>query len=197
MAPQIFTIGHSNHTLQHFLKLLQTHAVNAVADVRSSPFSSYNPQFNRESLAEALKQNDIAYVFVGAELGARPTDLGCYVDGRVAYARLMGSALFQGGLDRVVKGTGKHRVALMCAEKDPLECHRSILLSQALEARGLEVQHILADGGLEPHPDSMTRLLDLVGLPRDDMFRTREELIAHACELQEREIAFSDPDRPD
>lgn len=195
MARQIFTVGHSNHTLQHFLKLLESHAVTAVADVRSSPFSKYNPQFNRDPLADALDQHGISYVFVGAELGARPSDTACYVDGKVDYARLTGSAPFQAGIERVVKGCEKHRVALMCAEKDPLQCHRSILISRVLNACGLAVDHILADGSVEPHADAMNRLLELLKLPREDMFRTHDQLVADACTLQERQIAFSESDR--
>lgn len=191
----VFTIGHSNHTLQHFLKLLESHAITAVADVRSSPFSGYNPQFNREALAASLKQSGISYVFVGAELGARPADIGCYTGDKVDFERLMASAGFKAGIERLLGGARDHHVALMCAEKDPLKCHRGILISRALEARGLAVQHILADGGVETNAAAMSRLLDVVGLPQEDMFRSRDELIDEACALQEREIAFSESGR--
>ncbi len=191
----IYTVGHSNHTLQHFVKLLQSHGVTAVADVRTQPYSAYNSQFNRESLSAELKGGGIAYVFVGAELGARPSDESCYENGRVKYERLSETDAFKSGIDRVVEGASKHRVALMCAEKDPLNCHRSILISRALEARSLAVRHILADGSVESHADTMTRLLDLVGLPQTDMFRTRQELLQEACSLREADLAFATEDK--
>ncbi len=116
----IFTIGHSTHSAEVFLALLRQHGVEAVADVRSSPFSRFNPQFNREPLEQFLKANGIWYVFLGKELGARSEDRSCYLDGRVQYGRLAQTALFQSGLDRVQQGAARYRVALMCAEKEPL-----------------------------------------------------------------------------
>jgi uncharacterized protein (DUF488 family) len=191
----VYTVGHSNHTLPHFLKLLQSHAISAVADVRSSPYSSYNPQFNREVIAQSLKEAGVAYVYVGAELGARPADLGCYKDGKVNYDALLKSPTFKTGIDRIVQGAQQHRVALMCTEGDPLKCHRSILISKALELRDLAVLHIVADGEIETHANAMLRLLDALGMSKEDMFRTLEQLIDDACAIQERKIAFSDTDR--
>ena len=99
----IFTIGHSTHSAEAFLTLLLQHGVEAVADVRSSPFSRFNPQFNREALEAFLKENGIRYAFLGKELGARSEDRSCYIDGRVQYGRLAQTALFQSGLDRCCK----------------------------------------------------------------------------------------------
>jgi hypothetical protein len=110
----IFTIGHSTHSAEEFVALLRQHQVEAVADVRSSPFSRFNPQFNREPLEQFLKVNGIRYVFLGKELGARSEDRSCYLDGRVQYGRLAQTPLFQSGLDRVLQGAAKYRVALMC-----------------------------------------------------------------------------------
>jgi uncharacterized protein (DUF488 family) len=145
----VFTIGHSTHPIETFLELLRAHAVTAVADVRSAPFSRFNPQFNEDALAHSLKTADIAYVFLGRELGARSDDPACYEQGRVHYGRLAKTALFQAGLGRVLHGSEKQRIALLCAEKEPLDCHRTILVARALTERGVAVEHILADGRLE------------------------------------------------
>jgi uncharacterized protein (DUF488 family) len=188
----VFTIGHSTHSAEAFLALLRQHGVEAVADVRSSPFSRFNPQFNREALEPFLKANGIRYVFLGKELGARSEDRSCYLDGRVQYARLAQTPLFQGGLDRVLQGAAKYRVALMCAEKEPLECHRTLLVAKALAERGQPVAHIHADGHLETHEAAMDRLLGVTGLPKEDLFRSRQELLAEALARQEQQVAYVD-----
>jgi len=192
----IFTIGHSTHRAEAFLALLRQHGVEAVADVRSAPFSRFNPQFNREALEQCLKANGIRYVFLGKELGARSEERSCYLDGRVQYARLAQTSLFQSGLDRVLMGAARYRVALMCAEKEPLECHRTLLVAKALTARGQPVLHIHADGHLETHEAAMERLLDLTGLPKEDLFRSREELLAEALARQEQQVAYIDEAQP-
>jgi len=188
----VYTIGHSTHSAEVFLALLRQHGVEAVADVRSSPFSRFNPQFNRELLEQFLKANGIRYVFLGKELGARSEDRSCYLDGRVQYGRLAQTPLFQSGLDRVLQGAAKYRVALMCAEKEPLECHRTLLVARALAERGQPVLHIHADGHLESHEAAMERLLDVTGLPKEDLFRSRQELLAEALARQEQQVAYVD-----
>ena len=189
-AATVLTIGHSTHSAEAFLALLRQHDVEAVADVRSSPFSRFNPQFNRVPLEQFLKVNGSRYVFLGKELGARSDDRSCYDHGRVQYSRLAQTALFQSGLDRVLQGAAKYRVALMCAEKEPLECHRTLLVAKALAARGQKVLHIHADGHLETHEAAMERLLTLTGVPDKDMFLSREELLSKALARQEEQVAY-------
>ncbi len=191
-AHAVFTIGHSTHSADVFISLLRVHGVEAVADVRSSPFSRFNPQFNRQSLETSLKQNSIHYVFLGRELGARSDDPSCYEDGRVQYARLAQTPAFQNALDRVIDGAARYRIALMCAEKEPLECHRTLLVAKALRARSVEVLHIHADGRLETHQAAMDRLLELTGVSKEDLFRSREQLVSEALIRQEQNVAYVD-----
>ena len=186
----LFTIGHSTHSAETFLALLRQHGVEALADVRSSPFSRFNPQFNRKPLEQCLKAEGVRYVFLGKELGARSDDPSCYDQGRVQYSRLARTSLFQSGIDRVVQGAAKYRVALMCAEKEPLECHRTLLVAKALAARGQSVLHIHADGRLETHEAAMERLLKMTGVPDEDMFLSKEELLARALARQEEQVAY-------
>lgn len=186
----VLTIGHSTHALEEFIALLQQHRVTAVGDVRSAPYSRFNPQFNRDALPNSLKTLGIEYVYLGYALGGRSDDPACYEKGRICYDRVAKTDHFQRGLNRVVYGAANHRIALLCAEKEPLECHRTLLVSQALDDRGVEVAHIHADGGIERHSDAMDRLLDLRKLPREDLFRTRKELIVEAIARQEERVAF-------
>jgi len=188
----VFTIGHSTHSTDAFISLLHQHRVTAVADVRSVPSSRFNPQFNQEAIMRSLKAHGIKYVFLGRELGARSDDRSCYENGRVQYARLARSESFHRGLDRIMCGACDHRIALMCAEKEPLECHRTLLVARALVEHGVAVSHILADGSIETYGDAMARLPALVGLPRTDLFRSKQELIAQALALQEERVAYVD-----
>ena len=159
----VLTIGHSTHALEVFVALLTRYEVAKVMDVRSTPYSRFNPQFNRESLARSLTEREIDYIFLGGELGGRSDDPSCYENGRIRYDRVATTSSFKQGLDRVVQDTLGRPVALMCAEKEPLNCHRTLLVAQALAARGVVVGHILADGGLETHAEAMERLLVIHG----------------------------------
>ena len=188
----IYTVGHSNHSIERFLDILQTAGVTAIADVRSQPFSRYNPQFNSGSLMDALRARGIAYVFVGKELGARSDDPTCYERGQVQYGRLAKTRLFKAGLDRVIAGAHKYRIALMCAEMEPLDCHRTFLVGKALKDRGVNVAHILANADIEPYDEAMVRLLDITRVPREDLFRTADELLKEAMARQEQRVAYID-----
>lgn len=193
----ILTIGHSTHEWGRFLGLLQQHRVTAVADVRSSPHSRYSPQFSREPLEAALKRAGIAYVFLGRELGGRSEDPGCYAEGRVQYDRVALTAAFVSGIERVERGANEHRIALLCAEREPLDCHRALLVARALAARGHAVQHILADGRMEPHEETMDRLLAAHHLAQPDLFgASRESRIAEAVALQAGRVAYVREGKP-
>lgn len=188
----VYTIGHSTHETDAFIELLSGHGIDALADVRSSPYSRFNPQYNRETLQRNLEAKGIAYVFLGKELGARSDDPGCYENGKVQFDRLARTPLFQSGIDRVLEGAKRYRLAMMCAEKDPLECHRTILVARTLVERGVDVQHILEDGSIEPHDRAVDRLLEHFKLDQPDLFRTREDSIVDAYRLQAERIAYAE-----
>jgi len=192
MKNAIFTVGHSTHSIEKFLALLTKHQITAIVDVRSSPYSRMNPQFNREPLKETLRNSGIAYVFLGKELGARSTDASCYVGGKVQYERLAKTGLFADGINRVQQGMEKYRVSLMCAEKDPLSCHRTILVTRDLVSRGISAEHILEDGTLESHTHAIERLMQQLKLPEGDMFRSRDSWVDDAYRLQGEKIAYEE-----
>jgi uncharacterized protein (DUF488 family) len=156
---EIFTIGHSNISAEAFVALLQQQRVTAIADVRSTPYSRYTSQFNREALQATLKAAGIAYVFLGDELGARSKNPDCYAaNGQVVYAKIAQTALFQAGIERVLRGAQTYRLSLMCAEREPLECHRTLLVAHALIARGAVIRHILHSGHEELHEQTLMRM---------------------------------------
>jgi uncharacterized protein (DUF488 family) len=155
----LFTIGHSNHSLDKFLGLLEGHDVVTLVDVRSAPYSRFNPQFNRKSLEGALPQHGIGYVYVGQQLGGRPSDPTCYksqaLPGKAAdypseldYPEVMKRPWFVEGVQRLLELANKQTTVIMCSEEDPAKCHRHHLIAQYLmnEHPEVDVRHIRGDG---------------------------------------------------
>ena len=171
--------------------MLESFAVDCVADVRSAPYSRHNPQYNRETLQQTLKAKGIAYVYLGRELGARTEQDDCYVDGKVSFEKLSATELFQSGLARLKEGNKSYTIALMCAEKEPLNCHRTILVARNLTAMGIEIDHILGPGKAETHAETVERLIDLVKLDRDDLFLSHEDIVEQAFRLRANDVAYT------
>lgn len=187
---EVFTVGHSTQPIERFISLLKRHDISAVADVRSAPYSRHNAHFNRETLRNSLKHESVSYVFLGKELGARSDDECCYVHNKVSYQRLAETDLFKAGIKRVIDGALSYRVALMCAEKDPLDCHRTILVARELVKEDVKVTHILQSGSLESHEAALLRLVEQLGIGGEDMFRPQEEAVWLAYERQAQLIAY-------
>lgn len=138
LGDRLFTIGHSVHAPEVFLALLQRHGITAVADVRSSPYSRRHPHFGRGLLEPLLRHNEIAYIFLGRELGGRPADRSLYhTEGWADYESIRATTPFQRGIDRLIRGLEHYRVAILCGEEDPLDCHRGLMIAPALVERGL------------------------------------------------------------
>lgn len=186
----LYTIGYSCHSIESFIEALKTHHVDAIADVRSQPFSKFKPEFNRENLSIELKNHGLQYVFLGEECGARINDPSCYVNGKADYSRIATSRLFQKGLERIIKGLSKLNIALMCAEKDPITCHRTILICRNLKKRVQNIKHILCDNATETQVHAELRLKMKYKLDAPDMFMSEQELLEHAYTLQGQEIAY-------
>jgi len=149
----IYTIGHSNHPIERFVALLRDAGVSLLVDVRSTPYSRRVPQFNRERLRESLKAAGIDYRHLGDALGGKPQG------GPRDYAAMARTSAFNAALDTIVEEAVRQPLALMCAEREPMDCHRTILVSRHLATRGADIMHLLADGGREPHADIEARLL--------------------------------------
>ena len=181
----VFTIGHSNHPLEVFLQLLERHRIGTVADVRSAPYSRFNPHFNRKALAAALAAQGIHYAWFGTELGGRPDDPACFENGRVNYERTARTERFRNGLRHLIDAMTNRRIAVMCAEREPLDCHRTLLVGHELDRREIRVCHILANGDVETHASAMDRLLAEYGSsPQGDLLTSRHESIARVIALK-------------
>ncbi len=192
MTNTLYTIGYSSRSIDDFISLLKQHTITALCDVRSMPYSSRNPQFNREPLKTVLKSHNIEYVFLGEELGARPKDQSCYVDGKAIYQKIAATTLFKKGLDRIKLGMQKGYVlALMCAEKDPMTCHRSILICRNLRGQGIDIRHIIDPETTELQTDLEKRLIAQLKL-HPDIFKDTDTnaLIERAYDAQGDRIAY-------
>ncbi|MCX7817514.1 MAG: DUF488 domain-containing protein [Syntrophales bacterium] len=171
----IFTIGHSNHPIDWFITLLKIHGIKALADVRSSPYSRFNPQFNMKALDETLKKENIDYIFMGNELGGKPKKQASSDAIQLDFKSLVSRKEFQSGIERVLNIAEMQRLVLMCAEKEPLDCHRTIVICRYLRTCGINILHILADGSTEDHRQTELRLLKITH-PLPNFFSPDDEL---------------------
>src|SRR6266702_670007 len=134
----LFTIGHSNHDLERFIKLLWHHDVGCILDVRSVPYSQRCPQFNKDVLEALLPKRQIRYTFLGEELGARRCEAECYVEGKARYELIAKTSRFRSGIEQVEQAAESDRLALMCAEADPITCHRAIPFARYLRKNNIQ-----------------------------------------------------------
>jgi uncharacterized protein (DUF488 family) len=176
MTP-IKTIGHSNHSIERFVWLLVEGGVSLLVDVRSMPYSRRFPQFSRERLKKSLAEAGIEYVWEGAALGGKPQAGG-------SYETLAGRPEFTQALDRLIESRSDATLCLMCAEKEPLDCHRTVLVSRRLAERGVAIEHLLADGAVRRHADIEEALLEKDG--GADLFDDRAMRLASAWRARER-----------
>jgi len=189
-AFDLFSIGHSNMAADRFVGLLQQAEVNTVADVRSVPHWRRFPWFSKDNLAKRLTREGIAYAAMGDTLGGRPNADDLYRDGIADYEAMAVQPRFQAGLNRLMDAATSARVCLMCAEREPLDCHRCLLVTRHLAERGLAVGHILHDGTIEPHAATERRLLALHGEGCDLFATGQDEALAAACRRRARAAAF-------
>jgi uncharacterized protein (DUF488 family) len=191
-AFDLFSIGHSNSPIDRFIALLDEAGVNAVADVRSTPYSRFCPWFSRNNLQSHLKAGGIAYLGYGEALGGRPGDASLYCDGVADYEAMAQTAAFRSGLDRLQNDMPQHRVCLMCAEREALDCHRCLLVARALAERGIAIGHILHDGAIEPHAATEQRLLQWAeNAAEPDLFVTgQNDRLAAAYRRRSRAVGY-------
>jgi uncharacterized protein (DUF488 family) len=195
----LYTVGHSNHDIDRFLEILAKASITLVADVRSMPYSVWLPQYNRETLEQTLHQHSIKYVFLGDELGGRPRDEALYDDNRVNYGRVRRTQAFQKGIDRIRDALRHEVVALLCAEEDPIVCHRGLMVAPELVNCGIFPTHLRGDGSVESTAEFESRLLSetkvgagmLDGLFAEAVSRAeRQQLLADAYRAQAQKKAF-------
>ena len=177
----IRTIGHSNHPIERFIDLLKRGGVRLLVDVRSTPYSRRFPHFGRERLQKSLAEAGIDYRWEGEALGG--LNEGGMAKGVSSYTQAAARSEFKQALDRVVETASDTTLCLMCAEKEPMDCHRTVLVSRRLAERGAAIEHLLADGTVRPHAWVEETLLARSGA---DLFDDRATLLAQAYDARER-----------
>jgi uncharacterized protein (DUF488 family) len=204
MPFDFYSIGHSNIPAERFVALLRAAAVSAIVDVRSTPVSRFCPWFSAKNLSPFLAGEGMAYLPSGKALGGRPRDQDLYCDGIADYEAMARRPDFAAAMDGLLadaercraKTRATGRLCLMCAEREPLDCHRCLLVARALAARGMTIGHILHDGTIEPHAATEQRLLQLDGDGGDlfvtgNLFATRlGERLAAAYRRRARAVAY-------
>ena len=170
----LFTIGHSNHSIERFLALLRRHSVEAVADVRSRPYSRFVRHFAKDRLARILADEGVGYLFLGRELGGKPVR-DDPPQARLDYQARIREPSFQRGIETLLHAVAERRVALLCRERDPLECHRLHLICRYLEPMALDIRHILPDGEVEAQAATKRRLHEGLEARQLGLFDRAEE----------------------
>lgn len=197
MTAPLHTIGYSHLSVAEVAALLKAADIDVLCDIRSRPYSRFNPDFSRERLRDLLAEHGIKYLYLGRELGGLPLDPACYVDGRARFDLMAQQPSFIEGLDRLGRGLETHRPAIMCAEKEPTQCHRFLLVSRHMTRRGAEVRHLKHEGGWEPQRAVEKRLVHLMKLappPMLDGEAEWQQAIDAAYDKQNRRIGFTEPE---
>lgn len=179
MIDQLWTVGHSNLDIDGFIAILREGRIDMLSDVRSRPVSRFCPHFNRARLEASLAAAGIGYTYMGDALGGRPADPALYTDGRADYRKMAATGPVKAGLDALESLTRSHNVAIMCSERDPLHCHRFMMVAVEMARRGFSIEHLSARG-VESHADAVERLLIETGLHPGPMFRASAHEIASA-----------------
>lgn len=190
MNDKLFTIGHSNHSIDFFIDLLKQNSIEFICDVRSYPYSNHSPQYIQQRLRHEIDKVGIRYVYLGNKLGGRSNDPSCYINGKVQYNFLSNDPIFQYGLDRLKNGIRHNRIALMCAESDPTQCHRMILVCRNLRKENINILHILKNGKIETNNESEQRLMKKLEI-KADLYKNIDQCVEEAYDKQAQNIAYT------
>ena len=179
----VFTIGHSNLEITKLINLLQSQEITNVIDVRSFPRSARFPDFNRDNIKQTLNNLNIAYHYSGSSLGGRPSKGHLYQKRRADYTLMAQEPPFIKATDFINQSRHLHRLALLCTEYDPINCHRTLLVAQALHRNGAEIRHILRDGSVETHHQTVARIMALHRIPKDDHQGEQKAIDAQSAQV--------------
>ncbi|MBQ4060371.1 MAG: DUF488 domain-containing protein [Lachnospiraceae bacterium] len=158
----IYTIGHSQHSIEYFVSLLRKHNIDYIIDVRSTPYSKFSSDYNKDNLQIVLPRYDVCYAHMGKCFGARQDNEKLYTEeGYLDFEKMINSDNYRRGLENVMKGMQQHRIALMCLEKKPVDCHRAIMVANGFYRAGCQVEHILVDGSIQTHEELNEELMNM------------------------------------
>ncbi len=190
----LYTIGYSGFDIDNFLLALKKYSIGALVDVRTSPHSAYYTIYDRENIKNILNRENIFYLFLGKELGARPEDGALYTRHIADFKKISNSESFIEACKRIRQGIEMFPICMMCAEKDPINCHRTVLVANAFRNRYPEVSifHIHSDLKIERQDRIDRRIMALYNLEQEHLFKDYETRKIEAYSLREKDIAFNE-----
>lgn len=197
----LFTVGHSTYEIDYFINLLKTYEINCIVDVRSTPYSKYSTQYNKDAIKMSLKSNNISYIYMGTEFGARRSSKDLYTrEGYVDFERVKHDQDFKAGIERIKVGLKKgYNIAFMCTEKRPDECHRCILVGRNFKDLGYEVINIINESEYKSQEEIEMDLLEIYYPDRNQIAlipdmnlanKSHKDLINDAYKLRNKEIGY-------
>ena len=197
---EIFAIGHSNYPYDKLIDMIKKYDINCVVDIRETPYSKYNTQYNKEAFNESLRNSGFVYIYMGKEFGAKRTNKDVYTqEGYADFEKVAKEDIFLKGIDRLKKGCQMgYRIVLLGAMQEPIRCHRSILVGKTLNKEGFDVKYIMHEGNLAYQQDIEESLLDKYFADRKQLSidnllgsaLTREEMIQEGYKLANKEIGY-------
>ena len=188
----LFTIGYGNLEIKNFIEIVKKNNIEIICDIRSQPYSSYSPAYSQEPLKKVIKENSIKYIFMGDSLGGRSEDMDCYENNRINYEILSQKKTFQDGLDRLLEGLNKYKIAIMCSEKDPEKCHRTLLVARYIKNKHSNIVHIHHNDSLEKHSEFEKRIINLNNKQQQTLLNLEDEetTLSHVYKKLSKKAAY-------
>lgn len=196
----IYTIGHSNYSVEKLIDMLKFYDINCVVDIRGTPYSKYNIQFDKETIKYTLTHSGFVYIYMAKELAAKRINKQSYnSEGYSDFEKVIHEDDFINGIQRLKIGCEKgYKIALLGAMQEPIRCHRSILVGRALRDYGFNVKHILDDYSIASQEDIEKNILDKYFSNRGQLTidsllgneMTEEEMIEEGYRLANKEIGY-------
>ena len=197
---EIFAIGHSNYPYDKLINMIKKYDINCVVDIRETPYSKYNIQYNKEAFNESLRNSGFLYIYMGKEFGAKRTNKDVYTqEGYADFEKVAKEDIFLNGIERLKKGCQMgYRIVLLGAMQEPIRCHRSILVGRELVKNDFDVKHILDDYSIVTQDDIEEMLLNKYFSNRNQITiedltgnsLNNEEMINEGYKLANREIGY-------
>lgn len=197
---EIYTIGHSNYPVERLIDMLKHYNIDTVVDIRGTPYSKYNVQYNKETIEHTLKKEGFIYIYMATEFAAKRINKVSYnKEGYSNFEKVINEESFKNGIQRLKNGVLKgYKIVLLGAMQDPIRCHRSILVGRELIKYGFNVKHILDDYTLASQKDLEQNLLDKYFINRNQITidnllgtsKNEEDLIKDAYKLANKEIGY-------
>lgn len=197
---EIFAIGHSNYPYSKFIEMIKKYNINCIVDIRETPYSKYNTQYNKECFRETLKKDRFTYIYMGQEFGAKRGSKQSYnTEGYADFEKVIQEGIFLNGIERIKNGIDMgYKIVLLGAMQEPIRCHRSIMVGRFLNKEGIDVKYILHEGNVVSQDYIDEELLNKYFSDKDQISidsllgkgQDKQEMIEEGYKLANKEIGY-------